>query len=56
MAHAPSNSPAAVTEAAFTEAAFTADRQTMFNGFCSATTFSVIASVVGLALMAFFLL
>lgn len=50
MAHAPSNSPAAVTEDAFT-----ADRQSMFNGFCSATTYSVIASVVSLALMAFLL-
>ena len=50
MAHAPSNNPASVTEEAFT-----ADRQAMFNGFCSATTFSVIASVVGLALMAIFL-
>ena len=50
MAHAPSNNPAAITEAAFT-----ADRQGMFNGFCSATTWSVIASVIGLALMAIFL-
>ena len=50
MAHAPSNSPDAVTETAFT-----ADRQAMFNGFCSATTWSVIVSVIGLALMAIFL-
>ena len=50
MAHAPSNSPADVTEEDFT-----ADRQSMFSGFCSATTFSVIASIVGLALMAIFL-
>ena len=50
MAHAPSNSPADVTEAAFT-----ADRQSVFSGFCSATTYSVIASVIGLALMAIFL-
>ena len=50
MAHAPSNNPAAVTETAFT-----ADRQRMFNGFCSATTWSVIVSVIGLALMAIFL-
>lgn len=38
-----------------TEEAFTADRQGMFNGFTGATTFSVIASVVVLALMAIFL-
>ena len=38
------------------EAAFTADRQQMFNGFCSATTFSVVASVVILGLMGIFLL
>jgi hypothetical protein len=50
MAHAPSNSPAAVTEEAFT-----ADRQRMFAGFCSATTFSVVTSVVVLVLMAVFL-
>ncbi len=50
MAHAPSNSPPAVTEAAFT-----ADRQSMFTGFCNATTYSVVVSVIGLALMALFL-
>ncbi len=50
MAHAPSNSPPAVTEAAFT-----ADRQRIFNGFCGATTYSVVASVIGLVLMALFL-
>ncbi len=50
MAHAPSNTPAAVTETAFT-----ADRQSTFNGFCSATTWSVIVSVIGLALLAIIL-
>ena len=50
MAHATSNSPAPVSEEAFT-----ADRQRMFAGFCSATTLSVVLSVVTLALMAFFL-
>jgi hypothetical protein len=50
MAHAPSNSPASVTEEAFT-----ADRERMFAGFCNATTFSVVASVVVLVLMAVFL-
>ena len=39
-----------------TEDAFTADRQRMFAGFCSATTFSIVSSVVILALMAIFLL
>ena len=38
------------------EEAFTADRQRMFQGFVSATTFSIIASIVVLALMKFFLL
>ena len=50
MAHAPSTSPAPVTEAAFT-----ADRERMFAGFCSATTFSVVTSVALLVLMAVFL-
>ena len=51
MAHAPSHTPAPVTEEAFT-----ADRQRMFAGFCSATTVSVVLSVITLALMAIFLL
>ncbi len=51
MAHAPSHSSLPPV----TEAAFTADRQGMFNGFCSATTWSVIVSVIGLVLMAIFL-
>lgn len=51
MAHAHST-----VENPVSEEAFTADRQRMFNGFCSATTFSVVASVVILALMGFFLL
>jgi hypothetical protein len=50
MAHAPSNSPPPVTEEAFT-----ADRQRMFDGFCSATTVSTVVSIVILALMAIFL-
>lgn len=50
MAHAPSNTPAPVTEEAFT-----ADRERMFSGFCSATTVSVVLSIITLALMAFFL-
>ena len=50
MAHAPSKTPAPVTEAAFT-----ADREQMFAGFCNATTYSVVASVITLALMALFL-
>ena len=49
MAHAPSNGNPV------TEEAFTADRQRMFAGFCSATTISVVVSVVTLALMAIFL-
>ena len=48
MAHSPSNAPV-------TEEAFTADRQRMFGWFCSATTFSIVASVVVLALMGIFL-
>ena len=51
MAHAPSHTPAPVTEEAFT-----ADRQRMFAGFCSATTVSVVLSVITLALMGIFLL
>ena len=50
MAHAPSHTPAPVTEEAFT-----ADRQRMFAGFCSATTVTVVLSVITLALMAIFL-
>lgn len=50
MAHAPSKSPAPVTEEAFT-----ADRERMFTGFVSATTISTVLSIVVLALMAFFL-
>ncbi|MCC6717611.1 MAG: aa3-type cytochrome c oxidase subunit IV [Acetobacteraceae bacterium] len=50
MAHAPSNSPASVTEEAFT-----ADRQRAFAGFCSGATVSVIVSAVVLVLMAVFL-
>ncbi len=50
MAHAPSHSPAPVSEEAFT-----ADRQRMFAGFCSATTVTVVLSVITLGLMAFFL-
>jgi hypothetical protein len=50
MAHAPSNTPAPVTQEAFT-----ADRERMFSGFCSATTVSVVLSIITLALMAFFL-
>ncbi len=38
------------------EEAFTADRQRMLNGFTSATTFSIVAAVVILGLMGFFLL
>jgi len=51
MAHAPSP-----VQNPITEDAFTADRQRMFAGFCSATTFSIVSSVVILALMAIFLL
>jgi sterol desaturase/sphingolipid hydroxylase (fatty acid hydroxylase superfamily) len=36
--------------------AFTADRQKMFNGFCSATVFAIAAAVIILVLMALFLL
>jgi len=50
MADAPSNIPAPVTEEALT-----ADRERMFTGFCSATTYSVVATVVLLVLMAVFL-
>ena len=50
MAHAPSH-----TQSPVTEEAFTADRQRMFAGFCSATTVSIVLSVVTLALMAIFL-
>lgn len=50
MAHAPTKSPALVTEEAFT-----ADRGRMFAGFVSATTVSTVLSIVVLALMAFFL-
>lgn len=38
-----------------TEEAFTADRERMFAGFVNATTFSIIASVIVLALMGIFL-
>ena len=38
------------------EEAFTADRQRMFAGFCSATVFSIVASIVILGLMGIFLL
>jgi hypothetical protein len=38
-----------------TEEAFLADRQHFWAGFCSATTFTVIAMVVLLGLMAIFL-
>ena len=51
MAHAPSPVQNPVSEEAFT-----ADRQRMFDGFISATTFSILASVVTLALMYIFLL
>lgn len=50
MAHAPSNTPAPVSEEAFT-----ADRQRMFSGFCTATTVSTVLSIIVLALMAIFL-
>jgi hypothetical protein len=50
MAHAPSNSPAPVTEDAFT-----ADRQRMFAGFTTATTVSTVVSAIVLILMAIFL-
>ena len=51
MAHAPSP-----VQNPITEEAFTADRQRMFDGFVSATTFSIVASIIILALMGFFLL
>ncbi len=51
MAQAPSQ-----VQNPITEEAFTADRQRMFAGFCSATTFSIVSSVVILGLMAIFLL
>ena len=51
MAHAPSPVQNPVTEEAFT-----ADRQQMFEGFVSATTLSIVASVVILGLMYIFLL
>jgi hypothetical protein len=51
MAHA--SSP---VENPVTEDAFTADRQRMFNGFCNAAVFGIIASAVILALMGIFLL
>jgi len=50
MAHQPSHVQNPVTEEAFT-----ADRQRMFGGFVNATTFSIVASVVVLALMGIFL-
>jgi hypothetical protein len=51
MAHA--SSP---VENPVSEAAFTADRQRMFNGFCNATVFGIVAAVVILSLMGLFLL
>lgn len=51
MAHAPDNVPNPVSVDAFT-----ADRQKMFDGFIGATTFSIVASIVILALMYIFLL
>jgi hypothetical protein len=51
MAHAPSSVQNPVSEEAFT-----ADRQSTFNGFCNATVFGIVASVVILALMGIFLL
>ena len=51
MAHAPSPVQNPVSEEAFT-----ADRQRMFDGFVSATTYSIVASVVILGLMYIFLL
>jgi len=51
MAHAPSSVATPVSEDAFT-----ADRQQMFNGFCTATVISVVASIVILAAMGIFLL
>ena len=51
MAHAHST-----VENPVSEEAFIADRQRMFSGFCSATTFSIVASVVILGLMGIFLL
>ncbi len=51
MAHAHST-----VENPVSEDAFIADRQRMFDGFCSATTYSVVGTIVLLALMGFFLL
>ena len=51
MAHAPETVQNPVTQDAFT-----ADRQRMFAGFCNATVFATVTSVVILVLMAIFLL
>ncbi len=51
MAQAPSNSTAPMTEDAFV-----ADRQRFWQGFCNATTITVVSTVVTLVLMAIFLL
>jgi hypothetical protein len=48
------NVPSQVTNPV-TEEAFTADRQRMFAGFTNATTISIVASVIILALMGIFL-
>ena len=51
MAHAHST-----VENPVSEDAFIADRQRMFNGFCSATTMCTVATIAILALMGYFLL
>jgi len=50
MAQAPSQNSNPITEDAFL-----ADRQRFWQGFCSATTISVVGTVVLLVLMAIFL-
>ena len=51
MAHAPST-----VRNPLTEEALTADRQRMFDGFCSATVISAVSAIIIVGLMGLFLL